>query len=165
MEKREVIYRHSGAVRLTHWVNALVLLVLLMSGLQIFNAHPALYLGSKSDFERPVMAMGAVQDGERVKGVTTVFGHAFDTTGAFGLAGDAENGYEDRGFPLVVDASRPPRSRHGPALAFLLRLALSLQWPCLSPVEPRQRPSSARPRTLGQGAKTYRRIHLGACAA
>ena len=99
MEKREVIYRHSGAVRLTHWVNALVLLVLLMSGLQIFNAHPALYLGSKSDFERPVMAMGAVQDGERVKGVTTVFGHAFDTTGAFGLVGDAENGYEDRGFP------------------------------------------------------------------
>ncbi len=55
----EVIYRHSGAVRLTHWVNALVLLVLLMSGLQIFNAHPALYLGSKSDFDDPILAMGA----------------------------------------------------------------------------------------------------------
>ena len=41
----EVIYRHSGMVRVTHWINALVLLVLLMSGLQIFNAHPALYLG------------------------------------------------------------------------------------------------------------------------
>jgi Ni,Fe-hydrogenase I cytochrome b subunit len=37
-------------VRITHWVNALVLLVLLMSGLQIFNAYPALYLGQKSDF-------------------------------------------------------------------------------------------------------------------
>ena len=41
----EVIYRHTATVRITHWVNALVLLVLLMSGLQIFNAHPALYLG------------------------------------------------------------------------------------------------------------------------
>ena len=54
---REVIYRHSGAVRVTHWINVIALLVLLMSGLQIFNAHPALYLGAKSNFDDPVMAM------------------------------------------------------------------------------------------------------------
>src|SRR5688572_33355678 len=90
MKSEEVVYRHSGVVRATHWINVVALLVLLMSGLQIFNAHPALYLGSKSDFERPVMAMGAVQDGESVKGVTTIFGHAFNTTGVFGLSGDAE---------------------------------------------------------------------------
>ncbi len=53
MDKREIIYRHAGAVRLTHWINALVLLVLLMSGLQIFNAHSALYFGSKSVFDDP----------------------------------------------------------------------------------------------------------------
>jgi len=99
MEQREIIYRHSGTVRVTHWVNALVLLVLLMSGLQIFNAHPALYLGSKSDFNDPIMAMGAMQEGESFKGVTTIFGHAFNTTGVFGLSGDADSGYEDRGFP------------------------------------------------------------------
>ena len=99
MEKREVIYRHSGAVRLTHWVNALVLLVLLMSGLQIFNAHPALYLGQKSDFNDPILAMGTARDGESVKGVTTIFGHAFNTTGVFGLSGNADSGYQDRGFP------------------------------------------------------------------
>jgi thiosulfate reductase cytochrome b subunit len=98
MEQREVIYRHSGTVRATHWVNALVLLVLLMSGLQIFNAHPALYLGAKSTFDDPIMAMGAVQDGDRFKGVTTLFGHAFNTTGVFGLSGDENSGYEDRGF-------------------------------------------------------------------
>ena len=57
MARPEVIYRHSRAVRITHWVNALVLLVLLMSGLQIFNAHPALYLGEKSDFDKPILAM------------------------------------------------------------------------------------------------------------
>jgi thiosulfate reductase cytochrome b subunit len=98
-EKREVIYRHSATVRLTHWVNALVLLVLLMSGLQIFNAHPALYLGSKSDFAQPILSMRARQDGANVEGVTTVFGRAFNTTGVLGLGGDAAAGYEDRGFP------------------------------------------------------------------
>lgn len=99
MEQREVIYRHSGAVRLTHWVNALVLLVLLMSGLQIFNAHPALYLGAKSDFDSPVLAMRPMQHDDKIYGVTTLFGFDFDTTGVFGLSGDADNGFEDRGFP------------------------------------------------------------------
>jgi thiosulfate reductase cytochrome b subunit len=98
MDKREVIYRHSGAVRITHWLNALVLLFLLMSGLQIFNAHPGLYLGSKSEFDHPIMAMGAVQDGDTAKGMTTVLGHSFDTTGVFGLAADANGSPEERGF-------------------------------------------------------------------
>ena len=99
METREVIYRHSGTVRITHWVNALVLLVLLMSGLQIFNAHPALYLGAKSNFDDPILAMQPMMHDDKVYGVTTLFGWQFDTTGVFGLAGDAESGYDDRGFP------------------------------------------------------------------
>ena len=99
MEKREVIYRHSGAVRITHWVNALVLLFLLMSGLQIFNAHPALYLGSKSTFDDPIMAMGAVRVGDSDKGVTSILGHNFDTTGVLGLATDADGSPDERGFP------------------------------------------------------------------
>ena len=98
-EKGEIIYRHAGAVRITHWINALVLLVLLMSGLQIFNAHPALYIGSKSDFDHPILAMQPMMHDDKVYGVTTLFGWQFDTTGVFGLSGDAENGYEDRGFP------------------------------------------------------------------
>jgi thiosulfate reductase cytochrome b subunit len=102
MEKREVIYRHSGAVRLTHWVNALVLLVLLMSGLQIFNAHPGLYLGSKSEFNHPVLAMAATEDGDRIKGITMVLGHSFDTTGVLGAAVDPNGGAEERGFPWSV---------------------------------------------------------------
>jgi len=38
-ERREVVYRHSGPVRVTHWVNVVALLVLLMSGLQIFTRN------------------------------------------------------------------------------------------------------------------------------
>ena len=41
-------YRHALAVRIMHWVNAAALVVLLMSGLNIFTAHPALYWGRSS---------------------------------------------------------------------------------------------------------------------
>jgi cytochrome b subunit of formate dehydrogenase len=41
----ETIYRHTRIVRIAHWINALCFLLLLMSGLQIFNAHPRLYWG------------------------------------------------------------------------------------------------------------------------
>jgi thiosulfate reductase cytochrome b subunit len=102
MENREVIYRHSGTVRVTHWINALVLLVLLMSGLQIFNAHPALYLGAASDFDDPVLAMKAVRSGDELKGITTVFGHRFETTGLFGLGTKRDGSLESRGFPWAV---------------------------------------------------------------
>jgi thiosulfate reductase cytochrome b subunit len=43
--ERNVIYRHSVLTRILHWLNALCVLVVLMSGLQIFNAHPRLYWG------------------------------------------------------------------------------------------------------------------------
>jgi hypothetical protein len=41
--------RHTGQVRITHWINVVCFTLLLMSGLQIFNAHPALYVGDHSD--------------------------------------------------------------------------------------------------------------------
>jgi len=40
--------RHSPAVRVMHWINVVAVVALLMSGLQIFNAHPALYWGKSS---------------------------------------------------------------------------------------------------------------------
>jgi thiosulfate reductase cytochrome b subunit len=40
--------RHALPVRIMHWINVLALMVLLMSGMQIFNAHPALYWGASS---------------------------------------------------------------------------------------------------------------------
>lgn len=46
-----LIHRHSGWTRLTHWVWAVSVFFLLLSGLQIFNAHPALYLGDQSGFQ------------------------------------------------------------------------------------------------------------------
>ena len=56
------IYRHRFWVRMTHWVNVVCMTVLLMSGLQIFNAHPTLYWGNISDFDNPVAAIGTFPD-------------------------------------------------------------------------------------------------------
>jgi thiosulfate reductase cytochrome b subunit len=53
------IYRHCLCVRITHWINAICMTVLLMSGLQIFNAHPALYWGNASRFDAPLADIGA----------------------------------------------------------------------------------------------------------
>src|SRR5258707_13654478 len=58
---RIAVYRHPLLVRLTHWLNALCLLVLLLSGLQILNAHPALYWGNASTFSNPFVAFGSGQ--------------------------------------------------------------------------------------------------------
>jgi thiosulfate reductase cytochrome b subunit len=101
MKQRHLIYRHSGLVRLTHWINVVCLAFLLMSGLQIFNAHPALYLGKQSDFQNPIFAIGTGQLGDRDVGVTTILGHSFDTTGVLGLS-QAGGEEAERAFPAWI---------------------------------------------------------------
>jgi thiosulfate reductase cytochrome b subunit len=41
----DVVRRHRLPVRLWHWLNALSVIIMLMSGMMIFNAHPHLYWG------------------------------------------------------------------------------------------------------------------------
>jgi thiosulfate reductase cytochrome b subunit len=80
--------RHRLAVRIMHWVNVLAVTVLLMSGLQIFNAHAALYWGQSSYSGRPpVLQITAklASDGRPI-GVTHVLGHEFNTTGVLGVS-------------------------------------------------------------------------------
>ncbi len=92
------IRRHAVVTRVAHWVNAVCLLVLLMSGLQIFNAHPALYLGESSDFAHPLLTMTATEGPDGLKGYTAIGRHRFDTTGLFG-ASDVDGFATPRGFP------------------------------------------------------------------
>jgi len=77
------------------------LLVLLMSGLQIFNAHPALYWG-KSSYTRdpPILQLGAETDSAgRQVGVTQIFSTKLRTTGVLGLSKDSDGELAERGFP------------------------------------------------------------------
>jgi thiosulfate reductase cytochrome b subunit len=97
---RRWTYRHTLVTRVTHWINVVCLTVLLMSGLQIFNAHSELYWGHASDFEHPALAIGAIQgeDGQR-RGVTTLLGTKLDTTGVLGVSRDATGRVLSRAFP------------------------------------------------------------------
>ena len=100
---RYTIFRHSGAVRVTHWINALCLFVLLMSGLQIFNAHPALYWGQASTFDHPFLSLSAdSQDADHPVGITSILGKKFKTTGVLGVSADSRGQPTERGFPAWI---------------------------------------------------------------
>lgn len=94
------VYRHALPTRLAHWIVVICLPVMTMSGLQIFNAHPALYWGDRSDRDRPVLALRSVvtPDGG-VRGVTQILGVQIDTTGVLGASRGATGELADRGFP------------------------------------------------------------------
>lgn len=96
--RTQLVRRHADLVRLTHWVNVVALLVLLMSGLQIFNAHPALYWGHASTFADPWVSIRKVERGGEAHGITTIGGARFDTTGFLGWSG-APGSREPRAFP------------------------------------------------------------------
>jgi thiosulfate reductase cytochrome b subunit len=88
--KGSLIYRQSAWTRVTHWIWAICLFFLMMSGLQIFNARPDLYIGRDSGFEydNTVLSIRAsTQNGRRV-GITTLFGMEYDTTGFLGAWGE-----------------------------------------------------------------------------
>lgn len=102
-----LVARHSRMVRVTHWINAISLFFLLLSGLQIFNAHPALYWGQRSDFQHPWLLAGAYETAGQLHGVTRIGDAVFDTTGFLGVS--KEQGVEvARGFPawLTIPAQR-----------------------------------------------------------
>ncbi len=94
------VYRHPLPVRLTHWVAALALGVLAMSGMQIFNAHPALYASDVSHFERPVVKFGSDQtpSGEPV-GYVQIGSLRVNTTHVLGYGPDGMGGETGRAFP------------------------------------------------------------------
>jgi thiosulfate reductase cytochrome b subunit len=95
--QREVMYRHTVMVRLTHWLNVLIIAVLLASGLRLFNFHPALYWGNDGHSGMPpflsIDSAMDVETGDPV-GITTIMGHSFTTTGVLGLS------YASDGEPL-----------------------------------------------------------------
>ncbi len=95
-----LVYRQSGWTRLTHWIWAISLFFLLLTGLQIFNAHPALYIGKQSGFgfDNDILAIGAIQDEGGARGITQVFGTRFDTTGVLGLS-ESGGQLSGRAFP------------------------------------------------------------------
>ena len=108
-ERGYLYRRHSLPVRVMHWVNVAALLALLMSGLQIFNAHPALYWGKSSYSGRPPVLdlHSEMRDDGSAVGVTEVLGHKFHTTGVLGLSRGPDGALTERGFPSWITLPGP----------------------------------------------------------
>src|SRR6202165_6001335 len=101
---KELIYRHSLFVRLAHWVNVLCIALLLMSGLQIFNAHPMLHWGIKGgDTDPAVLSIYAEEQVDvSALGWTKIGGSAFNPTGVLGVFRDRDGFLSGRAFPWWI---------------------------------------------------------------
>lgn len=95
-----MVLRHRWPLRVMHWVNLICMLAMVGSGLQIFNAHPALYWGETSHFATPLFATpGVPLANGGLRGETRIGQARFDTTGVLGVSENA-NGVPVRiGFP------------------------------------------------------------------
>jgi thiosulfate reductase cytochrome b subunit len=96
---RPAIYRYAFLTRASHWLWALALVVLVGSGLQIFNASPNLDASDASDPARRVLAVGSPAQGV---GTTTIFGHTFVTTGWLGWTNDGMGSRGAHAFPASI---------------------------------------------------------------
>ena len=86
--KGALVFRQRLSTRLWHWVNAAALVILLMSGLMIFNAHPRLYWGEYgANFDTAWLEIGATASD---RGLMRIGPVRVETTGVLGVftAGD-----------------------------------------------------------------------------
>lgn len=91
-----MVHRHRAPVRITHWLNALFLLLMLGSGLMIFNAHPRLYWGEYgANFDPAVLEIGSTP----TQGFVEVGSVRIPTTGVLGLWRDPDGNLVRRAFP------------------------------------------------------------------
>jgi len=92
----KIVYRHRLPVRLWHWLNALTVFVMLMSGLMIFNAHPRLYWGHYGANADPAwLEIGS----DAADGYLRIGALQVTTTGLLGRWTDGEGQVKRRAFP------------------------------------------------------------------
>jgi thiosulfate reductase cytochrome b subunit len=92
----DLVYRHRLSTRVWHWINAAVMLALLMSGLMIFNAHPRLYWGQYGANPDPAwLEIGS----EDRAGYLRIGDLRFDTAGVLGSQTLPDGSVRTRAFP------------------------------------------------------------------
>lgn len=106
--RTQLVLRHRWPLRVMHWINLLCMLALVGSGLQIYNAHPALYWGQVSHFDTPLFATRAERTPRGLRGVTTLGDARWDTTGVLGVSENARGVPVRAGFPgwATIPSSR-----------------------------------------------------------
>src|ERR1700753_664943 len=84
---RVLVARHSALVRVTHWVNVFCFSLLLMTGAQIFNAHPRLYWGEYgADNDHAWLSLDALDTSTGLRGVVHVGSLTIESTGLLGAS-------------------------------------------------------------------------------
>ena len=97
----DLVYRHNRVTRAAHWINAVALMVLFMSGLMIFNAYPHLHWGSKAEPEEAFFSIYASDNTGEIRSYTELYGRRIDTTGFLGTQNTAL-GPMPRAFPSWI---------------------------------------------------------------
>lgn len=157
----DLVYRQRRPVRAWHWLNAFTVIVMLMSGLMIFNAHPQLYWGQYgANHEVPWLEIGSANGGGFLRlGPVTV-----PTTGVLGLVGGQEIAFP----PLVTIPTSydlaTARAWHF-FFAWLLVVPGLLFWAWGIATRHVQRdlaptPEELRPRNLWQDIKDHARLRF-----
>jgi thiosulfate reductase cytochrome b subunit len=101
------VYRHGIVARAAHWLWTLAMLVLVMSGLQIFNAAPYLDASDKSNPAKRVLAFDAHEVNSKPVGTTRILGLTIPTTHLFGYTDDGMGGESPRAFPAWLTLPGP----------------------------------------------------------
>ena len=115
----DVVDRHRLSTRMWHWTNVVTLVIMLMSGLMIFNAHPRLYwgkYGANTDYSW--LQIGAQDE----TGYLRVGSVTLTTTGLLGRWTDMDGTVRNRAFPYWTTL---PQSYN---LALARRWHLTFAW-------------------------------------
>lgn len=124
---RPEVYRHPLPIRLAHWTGVIAMLVLLLSGLQILNAHPAFYWGEVSRFAHPVLEIASVPtDTGELRGEVRLGAAALDTTGVFGASKSADGQLVARAAPPWLTLPAEPDLGAGRRWHFAFAWVLTL---------------------------------------
>jgi thiosulfate reductase cytochrome b subunit len=92
----DMVYRHRWPTRIWHWLNAVTVIVMLMSGLMIFNAHPRLYWGEYgANYDKAWLQIG----GDQARGYARIGTIMVPTTGVLGHWKDQNGALSNRAFP------------------------------------------------------------------
>ncbi len=119
---RNTVLRHRLSTRLWHGLNAVTLLVMLMSGLMIFNAHPRLYWGEYgANFDPAWLAISSTRQEGRALGYVQLGTLRLGTTGVLGAWRDGEGQVQLRAFPGWITLP----SHYNLALARIWHLAFA----------------------------------------
>ena len=163
---RPLVRRHRLSTRIWHWINALIVFLMLMSGLMIFNAHPRLYWGQYgANFDRAWLEIGSTAD----SGFLRIGSLTVATTGLLGYRIQADGNINRRAFPpwatIPSGYSLSAGRRWHFAFAWVLAIGLisyliaSLinrhAWRDLTP-----RPAELKPRHLWQEIKDHARLRF-----